>query len=201
MERVKASPDTAAVPSAARGSSSERQNPRGAEYRRRDVAAQLVVARSTRISQRVGSEGRGRQARGWGQPRGMSRSEPRLTASRTTIPKRWCGMCGRRSRRRRSGRGRRRDDRAVRGGPLGDLYRRGIGCRRGRISRPVRVVDIPKKGKKGEIRVLGIPSVVDRVAQAAAAMALEPDVEPIFHEDSYGYCPGCAPVDAVAVCR
>jgi group II intron reverse transcriptase/maturase len=66
---------------------------------------------------------------------------------------------------------------------------------------PVRAVEIPKKGKKGGIRVLGIPSVVDRVAQAAAAMALEPDVEPIFHEDSYGYRPGRSPVDAVAVCR
>jgi RNA-directed DNA polymerase len=66
---------------------------------------------------------------------------------------------------------------------------------------PVRAVEIPKKGKKGGIRVLGIPSVVDRVAQAAAAAALEPSVEPNFHEDSYGYRPGRSPVDAVAVCR
>ena len=66
---------------------------------------------------------------------------------------------------------------------------------------PVRAVEIPKKGKKGGIRVLGIPNVVDRVAQTAAAMALEPSVEPVFHEDSYGYRPGRAPVDAVAVCR
>ena len=63
---------------------------------------------------------------------------------------------------------------------------------------PVRAVEIPKKGGT---RVLGIPNVVDRVAQTAAAMALEPNVEPIFHEDSYGYRPGRAPVDAVAVCR
>ena len=48
---------------------------------------------------------------------------------------------------------------------------------------------------------LGIPNVADRVAQAAAAAALEPSVEPIFHEDSYGYRPGRSPVDAVAVCR
>jgi len=39
------------------------------------------------------------------------------------------------------------------------------------------------------------------VAEVAAAKALEPNVEPIFHEDSYGYRPGRAPVDAVAVCR
>jgi RNA-directed DNA polymerase len=66
---------------------------------------------------------------------------------------------------------------------------------------PVRAVEIPKKGKKGGIRVLGIPNVVDRVAQTAAAMALEPSVEPMFHEDSYGYRPGRAPGDAVTVCR
>ena len=66
---------------------------------------------------------------------------------------------------------------------------------------PVRAVEIPKKGKKGGIRVLGIPNVVDRVAQTAAAMALEPNVEPVFHEDSYGYRPGRSPLDAVAVCR
>ena len=63
---------------------------------------------------------------------------------------------------------------------------------------PVRAVEIPKQGGT---RVLGIPNVVDRVAQKAAAMALEPRVEPMFHEDSYGYRPGRAPVDAVAVCR
>ena len=63
---------------------------------------------------------------------------------------------------------------------------------------PVRAVEIPKKGGT---RVLGIPNVVDRVAMVAAAMALEPGVEPVFHEDSYGYRPGRSPVDAVAVCR
>ena len=66
---------------------------------------------------------------------------------------------------------------------------------------PVRAVEIPKKGQKGGVRVLGIPNVADRVAQTAAAMALEPDVEPVFHEDSYGYRPGRAALDAVAVCR
>jgi RNA-directed DNA polymerase len=66
---------------------------------------------------------------------------------------------------------------------------------------PVRAVEIPKKGKQGGIRVLGIPNVVDRVAMVAAAMALEPSVEPVFHEDSYGYRPGRSPVDAVRVCR
>ena len=66
---------------------------------------------------------------------------------------------------------------------------------------PVRAVEIPKKGKQGGVRVLGIPNVVDRIAMVAAASALEPSVEPVFHEDSYGYRPGRSPVDAVAVCR
>jgi len=63
---------------------------------------------------------------------------------------------------------------------------------------PVRAVEIPKKGGT---RVLGIPNVIDRVAQSAAVLALEPDVEKVFHDDSYGYRPGRSPVDAVRVCR
>jgi retron-type reverse transcriptase len=52
---------------------------------------------------------------------------------------------------------------------------------------PVRAVEIPKKGGT---RVLGIPNVIDRVAQSAAVLALEPNVEKVFHNDSYGYvCP------------
>jgi RNA-directed DNA polymerase len=63
---------------------------------------------------------------------------------------------------------------------------------------PVRAVEIPKKGGT---RVLGIPNVVDRVAQTAAVLVLEPNVERVFHPDSYGYRPGRSPVDAVRVCR
>ena len=63
---------------------------------------------------------------------------------------------------------------------------------------PVRAVEIPKKGGT---RVLGIPNIVDRVAQTVAVMTLEPDVEKVFHEDSYGYRPGRSPEDAVAACR
>jgi RNA-directed DNA polymerase len=63
---------------------------------------------------------------------------------------------------------------------------------------PVRAVEIPKKGGT---RVLGIPNVIDRVAQTAAVLALEPDVEKVFHDDSYGYRPGRSPLDAVAVCK
>ena len=42
---------------------------------------------------------------------------------------------------------------------------------------------------------------MDRIAQTAAALALEANVEAVFHDDSYGYRPGRSPLDAVAVCR
>ena len=63
---------------------------------------------------------------------------------------------------------------------------------------PVRSVEIPKKGGT---RVLGIPNVIDRVAQTVAVLVLEPNVEKVFHDDSYGYRPGRSPIDAVRVCR
>jgi RNA-directed DNA polymerase len=65
---------------------------------------------------------------------------------------------------------------------------------------PVKAVEIPKAGGTG-VRVLGVPTVADRIAQAAVAMTLEPEVEPVFHPDSYGYRPGRSALDAVAACR
>jgi RNA-directed DNA polymerase len=65
---------------------------------------------------------------------------------------------------------------------------------------PVKAVEIPKAGGKG-VRVLGVPTVADRVAQTVARMYLEPKVEPIFHPDSYGYRPKKSALDAVGTCR
>jgi RNA-directed DNA polymerase len=65
---------------------------------------------------------------------------------------------------------------------------------------PVRAVEIPKP-HGGGTRMLGIPTVADRVAQTVAALALEPRTESIFHDDSYGYRPGRSPLMAVAKCR
>ncbi|ABW12815.1 RNA-directed DNA polymerase (Reverse transcriptase) [Parafrankia sp. EAN1pec] len=66
---------------------------------------------------------------------------------------------------------------------------------------PVGAVEIPKKGVKGGARTLGIPNVVDRVAQTVLKLALEPKVEPVFHRDSYGYRPGRSQRQALEVCR
>jgi RNA-directed DNA polymerase len=65
---------------------------------------------------------------------------------------------------------------------------------------PVKAVEIPKAGGKG-VRVLGVPAISDRIAQTVARMYLEPEVEPVFHPDSYGYRPGKSALDAVGTCR
>ena len=65
---------------------------------------------------------------------------------------------------------------------------------------PVKAVEIPKAHGAGT-RILGVPTVADRVAQTVVAMELEKRVEPIFHPDSYGYRPGRSALDAVEVCR
>lgn len=65
---------------------------------------------------------------------------------------------------------------------------------------PVKAVPIPKAGGKG-VRILGVPTVDDRIAQTTAAMYLEREVEPVFHPDSYGYRPRRSALDAVGRCR
>ena len=66
---------------------------------------------------------------------------------------------------------------------------------------PVMAVEIPKSGGGGGTRILGVPTVADRIAQTVAAMALEARTESIFHDDSYGYRPRRSALDAVARCR
>lgn len=65
---------------------------------------------------------------------------------------------------------------------------------------PVKAVEIPKAGGKG-VRLLGVPTVADRIAQTVVRMYLERKIEPIFHPDSYGYRPGKSALDAVGTCR
>ncbi len=65
---------------------------------------------------------------------------------------------------------------------------------------PVKAVRIPKSHGEG-VRVLGVPTIGDRIAQTVVARRLEGKVEAIFHPDSYGYRPGRSALDAVAACR
>lgn len=64
---------------------------------------------------------------------------------------------------------------------------------------PVKAVPIPKKSEG--VRILGIPTVADRIAQTAVKMWLEPRLDPIFRDDSYGYRPGKSALEAIAVTR
>lgn len=64
---------------------------------------------------------------------------------------------------------------------------------------PVKGVPIPKK--TGGVRMLGVPTVADRIAQTVVKFVLEPMLEPLFHQNSYGYRPGRSALDAVAIVR
>jgi RNA-directed DNA polymerase len=64
---------------------------------------------------------------------------------------------------------------------------------------PVRAVPIPKKS--GGERILGVPTVADRVAQMVVKQVIEPILEPIFLADSYGYRPKKSALDAIGATR
>jgi len=64
----------------------------------------------------------------------------------------------------------------------------------------VRAVEIPKP-HGGGTRILGVPTVADRLAQTVVALQLQPRTESIFHDDSHGYRPGRSALDAVSACR
>ena len=62
---------------------------------------------------------------------------------------------------------------------------------------PVRQVPIPKQGKPGEYRMLGVPTIYDRVCQQALLNRLEPIFEPVFDEANFGYRRGRSTHDAL----
>ena len=62
--------------------------------------------------------------------------------------------------------------------------------------KPVRRVEIPKR-ERGKVRLLGIPTAVDRMVQQAVAQQLTPIFEPTFHDGSFGFRPGRSAHDAI----
>ena len=66
---------------------------------------------------------------------------------------------------------------------------------------PPAVKAVPIRKKTGGTRILGVPTVSDRIAQTVVKLVLEPILEPVFDEDSFGYRPGRSALDAVAVTR
>jgi group II intron reverse transcriptase/maturase len=65
---------------------------------------------------------------------------------------------------------------------------------------PVKQVKIAKKSGNGK-RVLGVPTVADRIAQQVVKARIEGELEGLFHPDSHGYRPNKSAADAVAVTR
>jgi len=67
------------------------------------------------------------------------------------------------------------------------------------FSPAVRLVEIPKK--QGGTRKLGIPTVSDRIVQMTVKLLMEPKLDSLFLEDSYGYRPNKSAHDAIGITR
>ena len=80
----------------------------------------------------------------------------------------------------------------------GNLERLHVELKEGTYApQPVLQHHIPKAGKPGEFRALGIPTIYDRVCQQAILNRLEPIFEPIFDDANFGYRSGRSTKDAL----
>lgn len=77
---------------------------------------------------------------------------------------------------------------------------RSMGCYTLWKAKPARRIYIPKAGKPGQLRPLGIPTTRNRVGQAIVKNALEPCWEAQFEPNSYGFRPGKSIHDAIGQC-
>ncbi|HSW87634.1 MAG TPA: group II intron reverse transcriptase/maturase [Candidatus Saccharimonadales bacterium] len=66
---------------------------------------------------------------------------------------------------------------------------------------PPSVMAVPIPKKSGGSRILGIPTVADRIAQQVVRSVFEPEVEKHFLPDSYGYRPNKSALDAIGITR
>ena len=153
-----------------------------------------------------GAKGLAHQECGFDQPGhapgGREETCQRRKSSRSTFPSRWCG-------RRTGGLRPTRVPPGLTRSPFEDfesdlknnLYRVWNRMSSGSyFPPPVKGVEIPKPQGRG-VRLLGVPTIADRVAQTVVAMHLEERAEPRFHPDSYGYRPKRSAHDAVETCR
>ncbi|HEX3838557.1 MAG TPA: reverse transcriptase domain-containing protein [Steroidobacteraceae bacterium] len=79
------------------------------------------------------------------------------------------------------------------------VLRIGRSCAWSYCPSPVKQVELPKKS--GEVRILGVPTVADRIAQQLVKARIDGELEGLFHPDSYGYRPKKSAVEAIAVTR
>jgi len=66
---------------------------------------------------------------------------------------------------------------------------------------PPAVKGVAISKKQGGTRMLGVPTVSDRIAQMTVKLVFEPCVEPYFLDDSYGYRTNKSALDAVGITR